>query len=94
MQYEYAHNPELFNHTRLAKHEQMRRTFQVGGTQSSTLLKAGSTTVGFNNSETPKSANEGVNPTSHWKSTYSGVVEESLAQPATRAQRPMWSLPR
>ena len=36
--YEYAHNPDLFNHTRVGRFEQMRKTMQEGGAQGESAL--------------------------------------------------------
>jgi hypothetical protein len=45
--YEYAHNPNLFNHTRVGRIENMRRTMQEGGNTDSALSQAGKSAVGF-----------------------------------------------
>ena len=51
-----------------------------------TLGKAGATSMGFNRSKSSmqsSSSNDSkVGMTSHWKTTYQGVSEESLAKPA------------
>ena len=64
-----------------------------------TLGKAGATSMGFQkrsqSSMNSTCSNENkLGMTSHWKTTYQGVVEESLATPASRAERPLWTLPR
>ncbi len=82
--YEYAHNPDLFNHTRLGKLEQMKRTMQEGFSQGS-LSKAGASAIGFNDetksvtSASSQSQRPGAT-TQHWKSTYQGVVETTTSQ--------------
>jgi hypothetical protein len=49
--YEFAHNPDLFNHTRVGKFEQARKTMQEGGSSSNQLSQAGKSAVGgFNQS--------------------------------------------
>lgn len=103
--YEYSHNPDLFNHTRVGKIEAMRKTMQDGGNGTSmgagnTLGKAGATTIGFNRSASSATSSVSSSDagkagmTSHWKTTYNGVAEGTLSKPAHRAERPLWSLPR
>jgi len=43
IQYEFAHNPDLFAHSRLGKTEMMRRTMQDGA-----LSQAGKSAIEFN----------------------------------------------
>ena len=66
---------------------------------SNALGKAGATSIGFNasvantglsqrNNSTSNGftipQNEAVSGTSHWKSTYTGVVESTVGQPVTK----------
>ena len=57
----------------------------TSGFGANTLTNAGATSVGFKgNNATTATGDNKANPTSHWKSTYNGVVEESLSQQVTR----------
>ena len=67
----------------------MLRTMQDGGSQSNGFAKAGAAAVGVSDTLA-----RGNGTTTHWKSTYKGAVDETLTQPAQRASRPEWSLPR
>ena len=68
LSYEYAHNPSLFNSTKLGRDQQFaqanglptKKTNPAFGTM--TLTKAGETVA------------KNANPTSHWGSTYKKVV--------------------
>jgi hypothetical protein len=108
--YEYAHNPELFSHTKTGKTQQMRNTMHKTGVSNGFLSKAGASAVGMDaagpsatavpeNTQFAQTSGPFVGPlsngpTTHWKSSYKGTIEESLTQPALKAQRPEWSLPR
>lgn len=85
--YDYTHNPELFNHTKTGKIQNMRKT-QDGakGEGFGSLSKAGATAIGLDTTAAaPAEANfnqtgpiHGNGTTSHWQSTYKGVIEASL----------------
>lgn len=74
----------------------MRQTATQSGANTTAFAQAGASTIGLSSQSqrSAKEQTEQVAPTSHWKSTYNGVVEETLANPTTQAQRPLWSLPR
>jgi hypothetical protein len=82
--YDYTHNPELFNHTKTGKIQNMRKT-QEGGKGDGfggSLSKAGATAMGFDASA--RASGEGMNKTmgsgttQHWQSTYKTAIEASL----------------
>jgi hypothetical protein len=88
----------LFNHTRVGRFEQMRKTMQEGGAAESALSQAGKSAVGFGATASQSSSSisnaSKTLATSHWKTSYQGVNEVTTNQTASRAQRPEWSLPR
>ena len=73
--YEYGHNPDLFNHTRVGKIEQMRKTMQEGGS----LSQAGKSAVEFNKTGMSGAASTTSKAlaTSHWKTMYQQTAEET-----------------
>ncbi|TNV72348.1 hypothetical protein FGO68_gene16976 [Halteria grandinella] len=77
--YEYGHKPELLQHMKIARVGSAKPYDTVSQSSASSLSSA-STTKPL--------------PTSHWKSTYQGVVQETLSKPASQSKRPEWSLPR
>jgi hypothetical protein len=77
VQYEFAHNPDLFAHTRFGRTE-MRKTMQDGA-----LSNAGKSAVEFNKTGmSGASSSSKALATSHWKTMYQGTVEQTLSQPA------------
>lgn len=74
----------------------MRSTMHKTGN----LSKAGAIALGmdapenpvFSQTSGPFLASNG--PTSHWKSSYKGTIEESATQQPLKAERPEWSYPR
>lgn len=86
--YEYAHNPQLFNATKLGRDQKyaqengipMKKTNAAFGSMS--LTKAGETVA------------KNANPTSHWGSTYKAVVKEVEEGEKIKSRRPLWSINR
>jgi hypothetical protein len=73
--YEYIHNPQLFNATKLGR--DMART-QEGGFSKSASSKGPFASMSLTNAGQTMCKN--INPTQHWKSTYKNVVEDVTAK--------------
>ena len=87
--YEYIHNPQLFNATKLGR--DMAKT-QDGGFKNTQSQKGPIGSMRLTNAGQTMSKN--INPTQHWKSTYKNVVDTVTSRDQIKSRRPLWSINR
>jgi len=78
--YELAHNPDLLNHTKVARNQKLRES-------ASSIFKQNDDKLSTTSSVRPLSA-------AHWKTSYQADVQNNLSKSVVKSLRPEWSLHR
>lgn len=87
LNYEYLHNPELFNYTKQGRLAATQNNFNNDARASTELRRAASTNISG-------PSNTMYKTTSHWISNYRDESIKTTTRPASQSQRPFWSYPK
>lgn len=89
--YEYAHNPSLFNSTKLGRDQ---KAAEARGISQTTSTAKGNAFQQMTLSRAGETVAKNVNPVSHWKAISKAVNEKTTEGERIKSVRPMWSINR
>ena len=88
LSYEFAHNPSLFNSTKLGRGQQWAKTNGIP------LKKSNAAFASMTLTDAGAAVATHCEPTSHWQSSYKAITDKFAEKAKSKSVRPLWSINR